>query len=291
MSDTSSSFNLVDVMEVIQKRWKPIALFVLIVLSITAALLFFVLPKYYKSVAVVIAANPELADKAHLFNENIESLYSTFGKEEDLDRIYGIAKLDTVYKQLADEFNLMQYYKVKGTPFQQRQYAAKKLRDDVNVLKTELYQLKITAYTKERELSARIVNRMVELVEAIAADTWKQSYQGTLQNINTGKQQVEAAILTLSDSLQHANNTSGTAMLLTSKRASLLQQYQEYDKAANEYQLAITNKSPALLVLEKGYPAAIADKPDKLLVLVTAFFTSLVFAVFATLIYERKQEA
>jgi capsular polysaccharide biosynthesis protein len=290
MSDRPSTFNLVDVIDVLQKRWKPIALFVLIVLALTAGLLFFVLPKYYKSVAVVIAANPELADKAHLFNNNIQSLYSTFGKEEDLDRIYGIAKLDTVYKQLVDEFNLIQYYKVKGSAFQQQQYAAKKLRDDVNVLKTELYQLRITAYTKERELSSRIVNRMVELIEAIAADTWKQSYQTTLQNINAGKQQVEAAILKLSDSIQHADNTSGRAMLLVSKRTSLLQQYQEYDKAATEYQLAIENRTPALIVLERGYPAAISDRPDKLLVLITAFFTSLAFAVLATLIYERKQE-
>jgi uncharacterized membrane protein len=44
-----------------------------------------------------------------------------------------------------------------------------------------------------------------------------------------------------------------------------------------------------LIVLEKGAPAATSDKPDKLVVLLVAFFTSLAFAVLAILVYDRKQ--
>jgi capsular polysaccharide biosynthesis protein len=289
MSDTPSSFNLVDVMQVIQKRWKPIALFVLIVLIITTALLFFVLPKYYKSVAVVIATNPELADKAHLFNDNIESLYSAFGKEEDLDRIYGIAKLDTVYKQLVDEFNLVAYYKVKGSAFQQRQYAARKLQDDISLLKTEYYQLKITAYTKDRELSAKLVNGMVELIDTIAKSSNEQSYRNIFKDIGEAKQQAESTVVTLSDSLAKAGINPGAAMLINNKRNSALQQLQEYEKLSGELELSAKNQPHALIVLEKAIPAATSDKPDKLVVLLAAFFTSLAFAVLAILVYDRKQ--
>jgi uncharacterized protein involved in exopolysaccharide biosynthesis len=289
MRQNPSSLNLADVMEVLHKQWKMIAAFVTIVLIITAALLFFVLPKYYKSVAVVIAANPELADKAHLFNNNIESLYSTFGNEEDLDRIRGIADLDTTLKLLVDEFNLADYYKVKGNSNQKRHDAILKLRDDITIQKTELYQLRVIVYTKNNELSANIANRLIEIVENMAENIWLSSYKKTLDEINQSKQQLEKQVLSMSDSLKRLNPSSGAAMVMTGNRSSLLEQLQQYEKTASEYKLAINNKTPALIVLEKAYPSAAADKPDKLIVLVIAFFSSFLFALIACLVYEQKE--
>ena len=108
MQQNTSPFNLIDIMEVLKRRKSFIGWFVFTSCIVTALLLFFVMPRYYKSTAVIVAANPALADKARLFNENIEGLYSDFGNEEDLDRLYGIAKLDTTYKRSEEHTSELQ---------------------------------------------------------------------------------------------------------------------------------------------------------------------------------------
>jgi len=93
-------------------------------------------PKYYRSFAILVPANPALADKARLFNTNIEGLYSYFGTGDDLDRLFGIASMDTVYKQLVDSFHLVDYYQLtnadKGI---NRRKAVLELREDLTFQK------------------------------------------------------------------------------------------------------------------------------------------------------------
>jgi len=81
---------------------------------ITALISLFFMPKYYRSTAILVPANPVLADKAHFLNPNIQGLYSYFGNGDDLDRIVGIASMDTVYKQLVDELDLVHYYRLQA---------------------------------------------------------------------------------------------------------------------------------------------------------------------------------
>ena len=178
MQQNTSSFNLIDIMEVLKRRRSFIGWFVFTACIVTALLLFFVIPRYYKSTAVIVAANPALADKARLFNENVEGLYSDFGNEEDLDRLYGIAKLDTTYKLLVDKFNLIQYYNIsKNNVELNRQKAIEELKDAIELVKTEFYQLKISATTKDKKLSAALANEMVQIMQRLLQDRWKQNYQ------------------------------------------------------------------------------------------------------------------
>jgi hypothetical protein len=41
-------------------------------------------------------SNPELADKERAAYNNLQRLYSYFGNNDDLDLVYGMAKLDTL---------------------------------------------------------------------------------------------------------------------------------------------------------------------------------------------------
>ena len=72
---------------------------------------------------------------------------------------------------------------------------------------------------------------------------------------------------------------------------SLLQQLQQYQKTADEYQLASNNKTPALYILEDAVPAAKAEKPKKLEILFLTAITSFCFGVFASLAYSRNKMA
>lgn len=284
----TSNFNLAETVPVLLKNKKLIIGFVIISLVITSITLFIV-PKYYRSTSVVVAANPALADKARLFNTNIEGLYSNYGSSDDLDRIYGIANLDTTFKTIIREFNLIQYYKLKedSADLNERK-ALLYLRDDLILQKTELNQLKIMVLTKDKILSAQIVNRVVSFVHEILQNVWRKSYQSSLKHLQYSITLFEKEYKNLSDSILNNSTNNTIVQLLSNKKYVILDQINEYQKAANEFALAIQNNPPALIEIEKGYPSAKADKPKKLEVLTAAFFISFIFACLLVLFYKRK---
>lgn len=292
MTETHPVFNLVEVAQALQRRWKTVVVFVVSAM-IVCTIVLFLLPKYYSSTAIVVAANPALADKARLFNPNIEGLYSNFGSSDDLDRIYGIANLDTTFKVLVDEFSLVKYYNLKGKNIAiNRRNAVLDLRDDLLLQKTELYQLKVVSWNKSALIAANISNRMVDIVQTMTQDIWKRSYERLLEKLDTSIAAMEKEYNALANSLKVPDGVTGSAGsidLIIAQRDALLEQIKEYKKSANEFRLAIENDAPALIVLERGYPSAKADKPKKAGILMAAFIVSLIFGIVAALVYDRKQ--
>lgn len=282
----ATSFNLQSTVQVLQSKWKPVLLFVAISMMITTITLL-VVPKYYRSVAIIVPANSTLADKAHLFNPNIENLYSYFGSGDDLDRLYGIASMDTVYKQLVDEFNLVQYYQLRNDDIAvMRRSAVGELREDVRLQKTELGQLRITGWTKDKDLSARIVNRLVEITQMSEEAIWKARYEASMKKLNSSVAEMETEYKTLSG--KTTGFLGGHTALEDSKMHNLLEQINSFQKAANEFKVAIQNNAPALYVMEKAAPAAKSEKPNRPGVLIAAFLISLVFGSLAVLVYNRE---
>ena len=152
----NNSLNLIEVVAAIKKSSNQIIVFVFLSLAIAYSVLLLI-PKYFQSTAIVVAANPALADKARFFNNNIQGLYSNFGSGDDLDRIYGLANLDTAYKLLVDEFELISYYQLNDDSIKlRRRKAVLLLKDDIQLSKTDLSQLKISVWHKDNKTSAAI---------------------------------------------------------------------------------------------------------------------------------------
>jgi uncharacterized protein involved in exopolysaccharide biosynthesis len=286
-----TDFNLLDIITVIKQQLKQIVLFVFVSLVVTIIILFLI-PKYYKSAAIVVAANPALADKARLFNNNIQGLYSNFGSGDDLDRIDGLANLDTTFKLVVDEFKLADYYKLKDADIAlRRRKAVLNLREDINLQKTDLNQFKIIVTTKHKQLSANIANRMVTIVQQMEESIWQKNYQTSLDKINVSINDLEKEVTSINEFLRHAEITADAALTYTNKREALLQQLKQYYTAANEFKLAISNNAPALYIIENATPAAKHDKPKKPDVLIAALIISFVFGCLIALLYSRKRNA
>lgn len=145
----SSTFNLIDVLTVIKIKWKAIITIVLIAL-IVATVTLFIVPKKYRAQTFAIAQNSLMADKAKLFNSNVQGLYSIIGDEDDLDVAYSLSKLDIVFSRLVSEFNLITYYNVEGKNDDiKNKKALLILRANTDIVKNEKNILRITVYDKE----------------------------------------------------------------------------------------------------------------------------------------------
>jgi capsular polysaccharide biosynthesis protein len=283
----ANSFNLQSTIRVIQSKWKQILLFVFAALLI-AGISVLLVPKQYRSSTLLVSANPVLADKAHMLNQNIQFLYSVFGNGDDLERINGIAMMDTVYKQLVDEFNLIEYYQLSGDNKDRLRFkAVKELKEDINIQKTELSQLKISIYTKRPELSANIVNRLVEITRNKEEAIWKSGNEKMLGNFNKSIDSLQKTYVEL-----YNNNKDSKVQRLeidVIKMNSLLEQIQSQEKVAGEIKLAIDNNAPGLFVLEMAVPAAKPEKPNIPEVFILTALFSLVFSIMAMLIYNREE--
>jgi uncharacterized protein involved in exopolysaccharide biosynthesis len=280
----TSSFNLVQTTHTLQKKWKTIFLFVIICV-IVAAITVFLVPPYFKSTATVVSANPVLADKARLFNNNIQSLYSYYGSGDDLDRINGIGDMDTSYKKLVDEFALIEYYGFKNDSLPKlKRKAVGLLRSDLGFQKTEQNQLKIIAWTKDKQLSANLVNRMVEIIQETATAVWQKNYNQSIEKL-------DASINSMEQEYRALHDNSAKDALALMKMQTLSEQINQYRKTADEYKLASQTAPAVLYVMETATPSAKAERPDKPAIILAAGLIGFLFSCLLVLVNNRKSIA
>ena len=71
------------------------------------------------------------------------------------------------------------------------------------------------------------------------------------------------------------------------RRKILLNQLEEYQKLAGEYQLLVNSGSQVLLIVEKARPAARPDKPEWIKIMIAVAVLTLLFALLVALVLEK----
>ena len=290
MQPNDNEFNLAGVMHAWRRQWKLIIVFVAISLAV-ASILLLLLPKQYEATAVATAGNPLLSDKAYLFNPNIDQLYSNYGSADDLDRLYGIANLDSTYKVIVDFFNLVDYYKSTGANNAiRRRKAVFGLKKDVEIQKNEVNQLTVSVWNKDPALAANIANSIIEVVQQITAAGLKKSNEQSLFLLDSTLAGLVSKYGALVGS---GNNATGLqagrdVALFDVEKTTLLEQIKQYQKTYSEVALASKNIQPALIVLQTASPWAKAGKPRVLAWLFGVLVASFSFGLLAVLLYDRK---
>src|SRR5687768_5766491 len=135
-----------DLLSVIQKWWRSLVMFILGTTAITAAIVW-LQPKEYLATLTALPATSISTDKARIFNNNIDHLYSAYGSTDELDRYLGTARLDTLYLQMAGELHLQKYFRMEGT--NARQKAARELKSKIKLERTEYGELKVHAWDRD----------------------------------------------------------------------------------------------------------------------------------------------
>ncbi|MES2004015.1 MAG: Wzz/FepE/Etk N-terminal domain-containing protein [Bacteroidota bacterium] len=281
--------NLITVMAALQKRWSTL-LFIVVASIIVAGITVYLVPPYYKAQATVASANPALADKARLFNSNVQNLYSYFGSGDDLDRIIGVGEMDLTYEKLVDAFSMQDYYQLSGDSLPVlRRKAVKLLRKDLKFVKTDNGQLQILVWTKDKKLSADIINRTIAIIEETEAGIWRNNYQLSQEKLQAGIVSLEKQYRLLSDSM--AALQASRQQLVVAQMQSLLEQIKQYRKTAADFDMAAQTAPPAMYILEAASPAAYAERPDKPAVLLATALISFIFGCLLVLVNDRKRFA
>jgi uncharacterized protein involved in exopolysaccharide biosynthesis len=283
MTDSNSPVSLAGIANILKKWKRQIGLFVLLV-TVAAVVVSFVLPKSYSSVVTILPVRAELSDKARFFNNNIEQLYAAIGGSNDLDRIVGTAKLDTIYRFMIDSFTLTKHYNINRADPAGKASAFYRLKKNTQLLRTENGELKIMVWDALPEMAAHLANAMAAKIDAIN--------RGVLNSLNKAAiLHTQAALDSSVTQLQKLDNTKpdltkSGAQLMEQQRARLLKQTEQYQQQIDELGFMLNTNTPSVLVLEKASPAFIPGRPSKTIIVAGAFVLSLLFAITAAVVLE-----
>jgi hypothetical protein len=277
-----------DLLYLVTKWWKQICLVVFFAL-LTVGLIVFLQPRKYLSTATALPVSTVSTDKARIFNENIEGLYSALGNSDDLDMIIGTAQLDTVYLAMTDQFNLIKHYKVKGIDSTRRARTAILLRKRSQVIKSEYGELKIKVWDRDKQLAAVMANTLLDRLQTLHQRLKSESNMATLSGLEKGQYKIQAVLDSIGNLLRNRPADAPGREILVARQTALTGQLTQYEKLIGEYQLMVDSKPPALLIVERARPAIKADKPRRLEIMAVTAFLSVLFGLFTALVLERRQ--
>lgn len=276
---------MLDILDVLLLWWKKIAALMLIATLLTAIVLW-LLPNEYLSAATALPANSVTADKARIFNNNIQSLYSGMGSSSELDKIIGTAQLDTIYIAAAKQLQLANHYPVQHTKNNTYE-AAKKLKHNTNIIKSDYGELKVKVWDKNPQMAAALANALLQSLQQIHQQLQSENNQQIVQQLRADYTQLQQQYVQTTDALNRASGVQ--AELLAIQKQTQLQQLQQYNQLIAEYQLALHANPQVLLVVENAKSSIYPDRPKRLQWLVVVFFASGLFAFFTALFLESRK--
>lgn len=165
-----------------------------IVTTIVATLVsLFVIPEKFTSEAVIY---PTPSNSQDAIIEN-----PSFGFEGHSNQLLQVLKSNTLRERLIDQFDLATYYEIDTTRIDWYSHLSKKMEKDIEFERTPYYSLSITATTTSPELSAKIVNYIVDEVNVIVQEIFMENIEKTHLAYRDEYIEKKAYVRTLLDSL------------------------------------------------------------------------------------------
>jgi len=267
-------FNLIAVIEALQKRFVPIAVISALVL-IGAYVLTHpglqILPLKYESHAVIFPANLSMTDRPYLFDaaSAVDMNLEMFGDKTDVDRFVSIARSGQVLAHLVQKYNLIEHYKINSEkvkyPFTS---AMSKLKDNYSAFKNEFGGAEIWVTDIDKELAAEMANEAVAASDRINRDMLLEGRNNMMKILQTHTEQKQKEVNELSAQIEQAQYPERKALEI--KQVLATEQLTKYSDLLDQYKLITAQDFNTVHVMEKAYPAE-KEKSSRWLIIIGAF--------------------
>ena len=151
-------------------RWRKTFLWVTVISVIVGGIIVFLIPKQYKSVAIVFPARQFSVSKLVIeANAGNQEDYMQIGDADDCEKLIQILTSDKLKLRVADELNLWKKWKLRDTTFALH-YLRLKWEDMVAIKRTEFNSVRIEAHDYTANGAAQIANAIVDFSDSVKAD-------------------------------------------------------------------------------------------------------------------------
>lgn len=284
--------NILDYLVVLARHKKFIIWFVTIAVIVSATLLYFVLPRWYKSTSSVMP--PKQKNLVGLLNtvtrasSSLRSL-GLGGGSDDLSQFQTILKSRRCLEAVVNRFDLIKVYETKNIL-----EAIKELEDNFTIaMGKEDVSLEITVYDTDAQRAADMANYFVETLNLIYLELSLTEAKSNREFLEQRYQQNLRDMKNAEDSLKVFQRKYGIYSLPEALSGKLLSSFVPFEKVPEVTMrylqlyrdLEIQNKilefalpmyeqvkleeqrnTPTVLVLDRATPADKPSKPRKLLI-------------------------
>lgn len=288
-------------------RWKTIATACLIALIGIGIITFFT-PKKYVSYGIIFPSN----------NNSVESVIDnpTVGYDIEADRLLQLLLSDAVFDSVSKRFDLVHYYEIDTSDNDWRDKLHEEFSDDINFTRSQYMSIIITAKTKSPQLSADIVNFIIDRCDGLRNRLFKQNiytaykaiereydakkkYVDTLEKeVGKLRQETNAELVVLPNGQYAVNSKSVDKSDVDTRLERLMNLFvyeqgrlndisTRYEKAKTQYERPVT----LVFVLDRAVPSYHKVSPSYTVNLAIAFFATLLFSSFYLLMAERFRKA
>ena len=279
----SQEYNLVHVLNILNKWKKNIAIFVASATIATALFSWFFLDDYYLSYARFYPVNLAYTDRSYMFSETGVNI-TFYGDKDDVNRTLTIANSSELAQFVIDKYNLARHYKIDTTKkfWKTNAQLAKDIMEDYLVKIDEVNRFRNNE-AKKTQL-ALFEKQIAELQQK--ADTYADTlgvlgakYKITVRAV-AGTQVVEG------------QDYSGIQIfkVIMEKQKSTLELMNNMTEIQEQIKSSIEANTMSLSILDKPFVADRKDKPKRSIIVITALFLSLFTAIFAALAVEQYKE-
>ena len=177
---SAPSFSLVGLGPIIN-RWKYFVAGAVALAAIVSIIVALLLPNVYRSTAIFIPTNPQMADPDRLLEAGNQpgSKLELGGRAEDLDRVITIGESQPVAEIIIKQFDLYQHYEA-GAPGDDAvdNYVLSEFSSNLNIVHNERDAIELTFIDKDKKLAAAVANALVHAIDSV-------NQQLTLENRRT----------------------------------------------------------------------------------------------------------
>ncbi|MCU0359183.1 MAG: Wzz/FepE/Etk N-terminal domain-containing protein [Bacteroidia bacterium] len=149
------------------KRYRMPLFFVSFTCAVLSAAISFMIPKEYVSTAVVF---PPASLSLDLSTEN-----PNFGYDIEADRLLQILQSKQIRDSVIKRYNLVEYYEIDKSERDWLSKTDKAYRKDLEFKRSTFMSIIINCQTKDPELSAGIVNYILEMADIVREKIYKQN--------------------------------------------------------------------------------------------------------------------
>lgn len=183
-------------------KWRKVFLIVTIVSILITGIIAFLLPKQYKSTAILFAARQFSVSKLVIeANAGNQEDYMQIGDEDDCEKLIQLLSSDALKIKVANAYNLWDRWKIKDTTFSYH-YLRLKWEDMVSIRRTEFNSVKVEVYDYTANGAANIANGIADYCDTVKYEMTKIVSSQVLKIVKEEYENTLFRMKELEDSLQ-----------------------------------------------------------------------------------------
>lgn len=172
-------------------KWRKTFLWITLVTIVVTGVIVFLMPKQYKSTAILFPARQFSVSKLVIeANAGNQEDYMMIGDADDCEKLMQLLTSDALKLKVADAFNLWKRWKIKDTVFAYH-YLKIKWNDMVTIKRTEYNSVKVEVHDYTANGAAQIANGISDYCDSVRHEMnrkvsgevvkiVKQEYENTL---------------------------------------------------------------------------------------------------------------